>query len=457
MKPTTILNDKFIKGLKTKEAKYFIHGSRPKPQHGFAICVYPNGTKSWFFIYPFEGKRCSIPLGKYPTVGLAEAGTKFEEHWKIFATGKNPATVAEDKQAELEAAPTIKALGDDYLERYAMVNKKSWEEDKRILEKEIYPAWGKRKAQDITKGNVITLLDKVVGRGSPQTANNIFKIIRKMLNWAVKKDLLKISPCISVDMPAKPNAKDRALNTAEIKTVWASLGGITPDLSITEGVKRALKLILLTAQRPGEVSGVHTDEIEGNWWTIPAARSKNGKSHRVYLSPLSQEIIAEAISEAKVAREKAEIRNAKGTNRKAILIPEDQKYSGYIFPCSRRFESEDKGRVKVPEKPIERHALSKALKYNESEDSLTTLGINTFTPHDLRRTAATFMAESGELDEVIDAVLNHAKQGVIKVYNLYRYDKEKQKALESWARKLTSITNGMQDNVIPIQMASGWN
>ena len=52
------------------------------------------------------------------------------------------------------------------------------------------------------------------------------------------------------------------------------------------------------------------------------------------------------------------------------------------------------------------------------------------------------MAESGEMDEVIDAILNHAKQGIIKVYNQYRYDKEKQAALESWARKLQSIVSG---------------
>ena len=67
------------------------------------------------------------------------------------------------------------------------------------------------------------------------------------------------------------------------------------------------------------------------------------------------------------------------------------------------------------------------------------LGIVHFTPHDLRRTAATFMAQAGELDEVIDAVLNHVKGGVIKVYNLYRYDKEKQAALENWERKLKSL------------------
>ncbi len=457
MKKANVLHDIDIKNLKPKEKRYYIHGSRPSPQHGFAICVYPNGTKSWFFIYPFDGKKCSMPLGKYPAVSLAKAGAEFEKHWKVFITGKNPATVKEDAEAALKAAPTVKALGDDYLERHAEVNKKSWKEDKRILEKEVYPEWGKRKAQDITKKDVNTLLDKVVRRGSPQTANNVFKIMRKMFNWAVEKDFLQTTPCLSVKMPATAKAKDRALSTAEIKTLWASLDDITPELSMTNTVKQALKLILLTAQRPGEVSAIHTEEIDGNWWTIPSERSKNGKAHRVYLSPLAQEIITEAKEDAKRARYNAEVRNAKETKREPVLIPEDQEYTGYIFPCSRRFEGADKGRVKVDEKPIERHALSKALKYNESEDGLTTLGIATFTPHDLRRTAATFMAESGELDEVIDAVLNHAKQGVIKVYNLYRYDKEKQMALESWARKLESIVTGTKGKVISIHQASGGN
>ncbi len=365
----------------------------------------------------------------YPTMSLAEASREFEKHWQVFAAGNNPATVEEDKKIELEAAPTVKKLAEEYIERHAMANKKSWLEDQRILEKEVYPSWGKKKAQDITKRQVNDLLDKVVDRGSPQTANNIFKIIRKMFNWAVEKDRLKISPCLGVKAPASITAKDRALNTAEIKAFWHSL--VNPNISMTVEVRQALKLILLTAQRPGEVAGLHTREIDGDWWTIPAERSKNKKAHRVYLSPLALEIIAEAITEAVAAKERAEIRKAREVDQdlKAVTKQTNKEYSGYIFPCPHY--SKDKS--------IERHALSKALKRNESEDGSTTLGITSFTPHDLRRTAATFMAESGELDEVIDAVLNHSKQGIIKVYNLYRYDKEKQNALESWERKLLSI------------------
>ena len=429
------LTDTVIRNLKPKAAKYYIHGDMSNSRHGFAICVYPSsqkhpaGTKSWFFIYRFEGKRCFLPLGKYPTMSLADASREFEKHWQVFSSGKNPATVEEDKKAELDAAPTIKALAEEYIERHAMPNKKSWAEDQRVLEKEVLPAWGKKKAQDISKRQVNDLLDKVVDRGSPQTANNIFKIIRKMFNWAVEKDRLKISPCLGIKAPAVTVAKDRTLSVSEIKTVWNSLN--RTDVSMANDVRNAIKLILLTAQRPGEVSGLHTREVDGSWWTIPTERSKNKKSHRVYLSHLAREIIAEAIAEAKISKEKAELRAAResGQIKKMIKILENEEYSGYIFPCPHRKK----------DKPVERHALSKALKRNESEDGMTTLGISSFTPHDLRRTAASFMAESGEMDEVIDAVLNHSKQGIIKVYNLYRYDKEKQKALEAWEVKLLSM------------------
>jgi integrase len=417
MKVTTF-TDVMIRKLKP-ETKEF----RKSEGNGFTIRVMPSGVKTWLYLYTIDEKRRCLNLGQYPDVKLEDARTEFEEARKKVKKGIDPLAIKEQEKDENLKAPTVKELGADYIKRHAEVNKKSWEEDQRILDKEVYPAWGKRKAADIIKRDVITLLDKVVDRGSPQTANNIFKILRKLFNWAVEKDRLKISPCIGIKAPAPLNLKDRAFSVDEIKAFWKSLDGV--DLSMTNEVKRALRLILITAQRPGEVSGIHTREIDGNWWTIPAERSKNGKAHRVYLPPLAMDIITDAIDEVKAARE----------------IPAETKYEGFVFPCPHR----------AKDKAIERHALSKALKRNESEDGLTTLGVATFTPHDLRRTAATFMAESGELDEVIDAVLNHSKQGIIKVYNLYRYDKEKQLALDTWARKLISITTGKQGKVVPMK------
>lgn len=135
----------------------------------------------------------------------------------------------------------------------------------------------------------------------------------------------------------------------------------------------------------------------------------------------------------------------------------------FLFPCPHK--------TKV--QAIDPHALAIAVHrnlawpitdkegnplYGKDDKSVTEnkLGIDHFTPHDLRRTAATFMAEMGMMDEVIDAILNHVKQGVIKVYNQYRYDKEKQAALEAWERKLKNIISGKKaDNVMSISTAKG--
>jgi len=75
-----------------------------------------------------------------------------------------------------------------------------------------------------------------------------------------------------------------------------------------------------------------------------------------------------------------------------------------------------------------------------------------WTPHDLRRTAATNMSALGFPDETVDAVLNHVKKGVIAIYNRHGYDKEKQQALEAWERRLKIITTGAEGaKVIPLR------
>lgn len=266
-------------------------------------------------------------------------------------------------------------------------------------------------------------------------ANNCFQIIRKMFNWAVEKDILQHTPCTGVKLPSPKLSRDRVLTEAEIKTMWHNLD----NCAMSDEINRALKLILVTAQRPGEVIGMHSSEIDGHWWTIPAERAKNGKTHRVYLTATALKLIGPLkVTDKKTGEEKN-----KGFIFRTPLTKKEQSIAaqalivavarGLAFPLT-----DDKGNQLYLKggKPATENRLE----------------IDHFTPHDLRRTAATFMAKAGEMDEVIDAVLNHAKQGVIKVYNQYRYDLEKQKALETWERKLNSIVTGKSSGtVISIQ------
>lgn len=421
MKVTTF-TDTMILRLKPKEKKY-VRGEG----NGFSIRVMPSGVKSWLYVFSFDGKRREMNLGGYPDVTLETARSKFEDARKKVKNGIDPMLELEERAEARRKAPTVANLVEEYIERHAKRFKRSWAKDQRILNYDVVPTWGKCKAADIARRDVKALLEKIVDRGSPAMANNTFQVIRKMFNWAVECEILPYTPCLGLKLPTPKLSRDRVFSESEIKTFWGNLDGC----AISTEIKSALKLQLITAQRPGEVIAMHTSEIEGDWWTIPAEKAKNGKAHRVFLSGMAHEVINQAIESVKQLRG----------------IPEDQEYSGFIFPSPHRAKEKEPGEK---QKSINQTAMGIAVGRNLKPDNK--FGMEHFTPHDLRRTAATFMAESGEMDEVIDAILNHAKQGVIKVYNQYRYAKEKQTALESWARKLTSIITGSEaGQIIPMK------
>jgi len=264
---------------------------------------------------------------------------------------------------------------------------------------------------------------------------------------------MPLRSCLSLlhPRPLAPNtSRERTLTETEIKAFWNNLDNAV----IGDEISNALKLVLVTAQRPGEVSGLHTQEIDGHWWTIPAERSKNGKEHRVYLTSTALDIINEAIDDNLEGLIKHNLRMKK---EKKPELPITSPYIGYIFPCPHRNKKQS----------IDSHALPVAIRRNlawplTDKNGKQIIGpdgkpatenkleIEKFTPHDLRRTAATFMAGMGFMDEIIDAVLNHVKQGIIRTYNRHKYDKEKQLALETWERKLSGIITGTKGNVVSI-------
>lgn len=454
------LTDLLIKNLKPKAKEHIV-----REKGGFGVRVLPSGRKVFFFMYRIDGQRRFLNLGTYKDthypngVTLANAHAEFESELakvKLLKAGRaegvDPVLVKVSKKAEreeLRQASTVNDLIDEYIMKHAEKFKRSWQEDKRLLAKDASPYWGSRKAADIKKRDVVLLLEKIVERGSPGTANSFFRCVRKMFNWAVERDILVHSPCDGVKMPAPINTGVRTLSENEIKNLWNNLDAA----SVSNEIKRAIKLIFVTAQRPGEVIGMHTDEIDkdGRWWTIPVERSKNKKAHRVYLTDSALELI-----------DVLTVTDEKTGN----IVPK-----GFIFtsPRMKKVEMEGKdGRVEIEEKeqPISEKSLSKAIRRNIEWPVLhkgkqifgadrkpvteNRLGVEHFTPHDGRRTAATIMSQIGIMDEVIDAVLNHTKQGIIKTYNQNKYDQEKQKSLEALERKLKSIITGKENNVIPI-------
>lgn len=436
--------DKFITNLKPDGKIIDV-----REGEGFGIRVLPSGVKTFFYIYRFDGKRRFLNLGHYDpafeTTGpdgkkmgsLAFYRAKFIEAKNKVNAGIDPLSEQEAAKEERRKAPTIADLCDEYIKKHAAGKKDKGEADKRALDVEVIPQWGKIKAAEIKKRDVVLLLESVVERGSPVMSNRLRALLNKMFNFAVDRDILEHNPCTRVKPLATEKAKDRHLSEDEIRTFWHVLETNT-ELVMSDDIRRALKLILVTAQRPGEVTGMHTREIDGHWWTIPAERSKNGKAHRVFLTGLALDLIGEKkgfiFESPKQDDGKAKPIDEKGLAR---ALRRNIKGEGY---------RQDKVKRRKGQEYVRGAYKSKALPENPNR-----IGIDAFTPHDLRRTAATFMAESGVLEEIVDRVLNHSRTGVTWTYNRHPYTKEIQAALETWERKLKNIIKGAQvNNVTPI-------
>ena len=198
------------------------------------------------------------------------------------------------------------------------------------------------------------------------------------------------------------------MDEEEIKDFWFGL----ERAAMSDAMKMLLKLLLVTGQRKGEIASAKWEEFElsKQWWTIPSEKSKNGLSHRVPLTGIAMEIIRA-------------LRKQNGD-------------SEYLFPSPRKNLSCISG-------PAVDHAV---------RTNMNIFKIAHFTPHDLRRTAATHMTDSGiPRNPDLSRVLNHSENGVTAVYDRYSYDKEKKLALETWSRKLESILFGKTSKVIPIR------
>jgi integrase len=398
------LTDFQIKNLKPQAERYEVWEGKT----GFGVRVTSRGNKSFVFMYRFGGKAKRLTLGTYPKMSLADAHQAHAEARKKLEQGIDPGAEAVTEREEERRAPTVATLSEQYLEKWAKPRKRSWREDERILKKDVLPEWGKRKARQITRRDVIRLLDDIVDRGASIMANRTLAVIRKMFNFAVSRDIVPVSPCLSVRAPAPEQRRDRVLTTDEIRALWHGLEGAK---MMAEGTKLALKLQLTTGQRKAEIVSARWDEIDfndgGGWWTIPPEKSKNKMAHRVPLSPLALELLQAA-------------KNLTGD-------------SPWVFPSPQ----------------TDRHITPEAVDHALRRPGLEALGF-TFVPHDLRRTAASHMTGMGISRLVVSKLLNHVERGVTAVYDRHSYDREKRQALEAWARKLQSIVEGTESNVVPM-------
>ena len=148
--------DKSIAALRSKPERY-----EKWEGGGFGIRVSPHGVKSWIWLYRFQGMPRRMTLGTYPDLSLSKAHIKLEHARELLKSGVDPGAAEVEQHRAERAAETVGELIDSYIEKWAKPRKRSASEDERILEKDVRPAWGRRKAKDIVRRDVIALLDKI--------------------------------------------------------------------------------------------------------------------------------------------------------------------------------------------------------------------------------------------------------------------------------------------------------
>jgi len=285
--------------------------------------------------------------------------------------------------------------------------------------------WSGRTIHEITRRDVNELLDRIVSRGSPVTANRALAAIRKMFSWAVSKDIVKTSPCEGVTRPFEETARDRALTDDELRLVWRGAEAVGRPFH------ELVKLLILTLQRRDEVGEMRRSELrmQEHSWVIPKERVKNGQEHEV---PLSAAAISIFQSLPQIGR------------------------SGFLFTTTGEAPASGFSRVKR-RLDFEILKLQKADAIKRGENPDTVKPLPHWTLHDLRRTGASGMAKLGIPMHVVEKILNHTSGsfgGVAGVYQRYNFADEKKNALDAWASHVESLVTGKRPaNVISLASA----
>jgi integrase len=399
--------DRSVEALKPKEKRYVVWESNGK---GLGIRV-GGQKKSWIFSYWNNCKKRWMTLGDYPQMSLADAHIAHGKAGKLLEQGIDPGNVEQHEKLLAKREPTMEALCQRYLEEYSKPNKRTWQEDERIINKDLIPEWGSQKVREITRKDIRELLATIkVERNAPVAANRTLSLISKIFAFAVEEDIVAGSPCVGMKPPAIEKQRDRALSEKEIKAFWFGLD----NARMFPLTKLVLKLMVITGQRKGEVMAAkwsHID-LDSGWWTIPSENSKNRLSHRVPLSSMALDILGEL---------------------KAI-----SGQSEWVFPSQT-------GKGHLTER-----AVNRALDRNAE-----VIGVADFHPHDLRRSMASHLTGMGIPRLTVSKLLNHVESGITAVYDRHGYDDEKRMALDAWSRKLEAIINGATDTkVIPFKRQS---
>ena len=347
---------------------------------GLFLCITKNDVRSWQYRYyprmgPKAGSERLFTIGDYPLFAFSVAKKEWAELRRRVQLGEDP---LEDIQTA-QRAPTVKTLGERYVEEHAIPNKRTGERDRRRIERYINPAMGTMKVAAVKYDDCHALHRSLAEK--PTEANRIRSLLVTMFDYSIRWGWREDNPARLV-RPNREYPRDRFMSQVEFVRLSEVLNN-WPDRTIAN----AIRFLLLTGARRGEVLSATWDQFEGGVWSKAPSSTKQRKAHRVPLSAPALEI-----------------------------INSQPHTSKYVFPG--------------------KHGGTCNVK-NEWIRVRKQAGLEDVRLHDLRHSFASVLVSKGSTLEIIGALLGHSQPSTTKRYS-HLYDEPLREAAELVADQVES-------------------
>ena len=340
--------------------------------------------------------------------------------------------------AEKTARKTVCSLFDQWQRLELVQRADKGREALRSFERDVFPLIGNVAAADVSKAHIQEIVDTIKSRATPtqnmvRTAKKTLADMRQMFGFALDRDYVDADPTARIKK-ARIGAdveRDRVLTEAEMILLFQKL----PRSRLAATSQLALLIQLATAARIGEVLAARWEQVDFERRNLTLPETKNGKRHEIWLSDF-------ALCQLKT-------------------LYETTGLTPWLFPATQIKKDQpdfiDHVCVKTVTKQVgDRQRPGDVPMSGRSKDvDALVLPSGEWTPHDLRRTAATTMAELGALPDVVEKCLNHTEVGKVKrIYQRAQYEgpvREAWKLLGSRLAILQDKAAGRATNVVPLQ------
>ncbi|MDO9427357.1 MAG: integrase arm-type DNA-binding domain-containing protein [Methylobacterium sp.] len=360
---------------------------------GFGVKLNRGGSRNFLIQYrAADGKTRRVVVGRVGTLTLDEARRRARELLVEVQSGGDPH--ADKAAAKAGGGVTLGSVVDLYLRQAAgRLKPRSFEQVERHLRRDWAPLVA-LPVNVVKRADVAVQLTALAADGYGVKANRARSALSALYTWAMGEGIADQNPVIGSNKPAVERSRERVLSEDEVRAVWFACRD--------DAYSRIVRLLLLTGQRRDEVGSIADTELDLNRavWTIPGERTKNGVTHEVPLSTLALDTLA---GQDRIA------------GRALVFGAGTGAFSGW---------SNSKERL-------------------DKRIAASGFAMPPWRLHDLRRTAATMMADQlAVAPHVVEAILNHVsghRAGVAGIYNRAAYRAEKRDALERWSAFVLSL------------------